>query len=80
MECDVKMAEIQILRKRLQTLQEQIVSLNGRMERHYSIPVLSTPTFENPRFQQTSTKVPSNTNIPKLMGALKVYFRTVIKG
>lgn len=57
LECEVKMAEIQILRKKIHTLQEQV---NSRTDRVFPSPLLTSASMESPRVQQVTVKVSSN--------------------
>ncbi|XP_064384821.1 uncharacterized protein LOC135333725 [Halichondria panicea] len=53
LECEVKMAEIQILRKKIHTLQEQV---NSRTDRVFPSPLLTSASMESPRVQQVTVK------------------------
>ena len=57
MECEVKMAEIQILRKKITALQEQVTALSSRPGQLFPSPLLTTATIEPPRIQHTTLKV-----------------------
>ncbi len=53
----MKMAEIQILRKKIHSLQEQVSLLNSRTERVFPSPLLSSTSMESTRVRQATAKV-----------------------
>ena len=51
------MAEIQILRKKISALQDQVTALSSRPGQLFPSPLLTTATIEPPRIQHTTLKV-----------------------